>query len=73
MLDYEQALTRESVIPGGDSPVAAVMDGFGSPGLGSVNGQNLKTKTDRKAHYNTSAHFLWIGDRTRQLTGAHVE
>jgi 3-deoxy-7-phosphoheptulonate synthase len=25
------------------------------------------------AHYNTSAHFLWIGDRTRQLTGAHVE
>jgi 3-deoxy-7-phosphoheptulonate synthase len=25
------------------------------------------------AHYNTSAHFLWIGDRTRQLSGAHVE
>lgn len=25
------------------------------------------------AHYNTSAHFLWIGDRTRQVTGAHVE
>ncbi|KAH0555715.1 hypothetical protein GP486_006340 [Trichoglossum hirsutum] len=23
--------------------------------------------------YNTSAHFLWIGDRTRQLDGAHVE
>jgi len=28
------------------------------------------TKT---AFYNTSAHFLWIGDRTRQLDGAHVE
>lgn len=26
-----------------------------------------------KAFYNTGAHFLWIGDRTRQLTGAHVE
>ncbi|EKM54944.1 uncharacterized protein PHACADRAFT_93861 [Phanerochaete carnosa HHB-10118-sp] len=25
------------------------------------------------AFYNTSAHFLWIGDRTRQLNGAHVE
>lgn len=25
------------------------------------------------AFYNTSAHFLWVGDRTRQLTGAHVE
>ncbi|WVW82125.1 hypothetical protein I302_104130 [Kwoniella bestiolae CBS 10118] len=23
--------------------------------------------------YNTSAHFIWIGDRTRQLDGAHVE
>lgn len=25
------------------------------------------------AFYNTSAHFVWIGDRTRQLDGAHVE
>lgn len=24
-------------------------------------------------YYDTSAHFLWIGDRTRQLTHAHVE
>ncbi|KAI8319205.1 phospho-2-dehydro-3-deoxyheptonate aldolase [Martensiomyces pterosporus] len=23
--------------------------------------------------YNLSAHFIWIGDRTRQLDGAHVE
>lgn len=23
-------------------------------------------------HYASSAHFLWIGDRTRQLDGAHV-
>ena len=29
--------------------------------------------TPPTAFYNTSAHFLWIGDRTRQLTGAHVE
>lgn len=26
-----------------------------------------------KGFYNTSAHFLWVGDRTRQLDGAHVE
>lgn len=25
------------------------------------------------AWYATSAHFLWIGDRTRQLDGAHIE
>merc|ERR1712007_350437 len=24
-------------------------------------------------YYNLSAHLVWIGDRTRQLTGAHVE
>ena len=25
------------------------------------------------APYNTSAHFLWIGERTRELDGAHVD
>jgi 3-deoxy-7-phosphoheptulonate synthase len=24
-------------------------------------------------HYDLSGHFVWIGERTRQLTGAHVE
>lgn len=32
-----------------------------------------KKQRDQKVYYNTSAHFLWIGDRTRSLTGAHVE
>jgi 3-deoxy-7-phosphoheptulonate synthase len=26
-----------------------------------------------KQYYDTSAHFLWIGDRTRQIDHAHVE
>ena len=26
-----------------------------------------------QSYYNVSAHFLWIGDRTRQITGAHIE
>ncbi|KAJ8090452.1 hypothetical protein PM082_019050 [Marasmius tenuissimus] len=46
MLGYEEALTREALIPG---------------------------QPKQKASYNTSAHFIWIGDRTRQLDGAHVE
>ncbi|CAG8576579.1 4544_t:CDS:2 [Paraglomus occultum] len=29
--------------------------------------------TDEFKWYNVSAHFLWIGDRTRQLASAHVE
>jgi 3-deoxy-7-phosphoheptulonate synthase len=28
---------------------------------------------DGRGYYNTSAHFLWIGDRTRQIDGGHVE
>ena len=35
--------------------------------------QNQRNSPAPTAHYNTSAHFLWIGDRTRQLDGAHVE
>jgi 3-deoxy-7-phosphoheptulonate synthase len=31
------------------------------------------TITDDGGWYSTSAHMLWIGDRTRQLDGAHVE
>lgn len=29
--------------------------------------------TGRKKWYNAGAHFLWIGDRTRQPDGGHVE
>ena len=29
--------------------------------------------TSDKQWYNTSGHFIWIGDRTRQVDGAHVE
>lgn len=29
--------------------------------------------TTFKGYYDTSAHFLWIGERTRDINGAHVE
>ncbi|KAF7714436.1 Phospho-2-dehydro-3-deoxyheptonate aldolase [Penicillium ucsense] len=35
-------------------------------------GHGTVTQSD-PAWYATSGHFLWIGDRTRQLDGAHVE
>ncbi|KAF8873477.1 DAHP synthetase [Infundibulicybe gibba] len=58
MLDYEQALTRKLTIPSGVDLAP----------------QSARATPERpKAFYNTSAHFLWIGDRTRQLTNAHVE
>ena len=31
------------------------------------------TITEEKGFFTTSAHMVWIGDRTRQLDGAHVE
>ncbi|KAA0960560.1 3-deoxy-7-phosphoheptulonate synthase class II [Microbacterium sp. ANT_H45B] len=31
----------------------------------------IDSRTDTP--YNTSAHFLWIGERTRELEGAHVD
>lgn len=31
------------------------------------------TITEEKGWFTTSAHMVWIGDRTRQLDGAHVE
>jgi 3-deoxy-7-phosphoheptulonate synthase len=34
---------------------------------------SVNSSADSTAFYNTSAHFLWIGDRTRQINGAHVE
>ena len=35
--------------------------------------QDPTSPTKEKKWYNTSAHFIWIGDRTRQLDYAHVE
>jgi 3-deoxy-7-phosphoheptulonate synthase len=62
MLDYEAALTREFPVPlsaaSPSSPPSPKVSEGASP---------------RHAFYNTSAHLLWIGDRTRQITGAHVE
>lgn len=36
-------------------------------------GESPSGASQERGYYNTSAHFLWIGDRTRQLDGAHVE
>lgn len=37
--------------------------------------EHAMTRTDSRTQmpYNTSAHMVWIGERTRQLGGAHVE
>ena len=67
LLEYEQCLTRYLKNP-------ASSERRDSISRQPQNGQTEEShdKTD-KGWYNTSAHFLWIGDRTRQIDGAHVE
>ncbi|KAG9055979.1 hypothetical protein FS842_000654 [Serendipita sp. 407] len=89
MLDYEEALTRTfalppalqqhqisnaPLIPGLQGEQISSLDG-GSSRLqnSSATADQARTKQGFTGFYNTSAHFLWIGDRTRQLDGAHIE
>jgi len=44
----------------------------GYPIPSSTDSRELGTPAPER-YYNTSAHFLWVGDRTRQLDGAHIE
>jgi 3-deoxy-7-phosphoheptulonate synthase len=38
-----------------------------------LNYEQALTEKVKDKYYNLGAHFLWIGDRTRQLDGAHIE
>ena len=67
LLEYEQSLTRLMENPAAPPPRKHVRVESSGGGEGGSKGG------DRKQYYDTSAHFLWIGDRTRQLDGAHVE
>ncbi|KAI9650658.1 Aromatic/aminoadipate aminotransferase 1 [Ciborinia camelliae] len=61
LLEYEQSLTRLLKDPSQNLQASANSN------------KNIDPSEDRKAYFNTSAHFLWIGDRTRQVDGAHIE
>ncbi|CAA7263032.1 unnamed protein product [Cyclocybe aegerita] len=69
MLAYESALTRELPVPASVA-LSSMATSSSTPAQNQNQNQNQATS---KAYYNTGAHFLWIGDRTRQLNGAHVE
>ncbi|KAI1938276.1 hypothetical protein LOZ62_005303 [Ophidiomyces ophidiicola] len=64
MLEYEQSLTRLL-----KQPTKAVI----APEQETARRVSTQIKPSPSEYYATSAHFLWIGDRTRQLDGAHVE
>ncbi|KAG6006071.1 Aromatic/aminoadipate aminotransferase 1 [Claviceps maximensis] len=73
LLDYEQPLTRllESSPPllrGGASRSSSRATSPSEP-----THEHEHKPDSKQAYYDTSAHFIWIGDRTRQLDHAHVE
>ena len=59
LLPYEESLTRKLKHPSNrDGPLVDL---------------GAKREDESSGYYNTSAHFLWVGDRTRQPDHAHVE
>ena len=70
LLEYEQSLTRLFKHPPNALPTTS-----STPPFSQRNGQLHASSPSipSSGYYATSAHFLWIGDRTRQPTHAHVE
>jgi 3-deoxy-7-phosphoheptulonate synthase len=71
LLEYEQSLTRKLRKPTLPVPPSISRASSPTPELSSATAGG--EGDDGKAYYNTSAHFLWVGDRTRQIDGAHIE
>lgn len=74
LLEYEEALTR--CVP---EPSAAALRHPGARAASKNDPSLSRPRTpvsdadSSGKYYNLSSHFIWIGDRTRQLDGAHVE
>ena len=86
MLNYEEALTRKLLVPVPtdsapslpSSPRTRSRSAYLRRSSSSNNVNGVDTHEEEQgsvlhAWYNTSAHFIWVGDRTRQLDGAHIE
>ncbi len=60
---------------GGDFDALKTVDLFSSHEALLLDYERALTRIDSRSGepYDCSAHFLWIGERTRQLDGAHVE
>lgn len=58
-----------------DSPAVRTVDMYSSHEALLLEYENAMTRIDQRTSepYNTSAHFLWIGERTREWDGAHVD
>jgi len=65
LLEYEAALTRKLRHPVNRFSAQATTE--------SKNDLRQLDSELHEGYYNTSAHFIWVGDRTRQPDHAHIE
>ncbi|RDW89709.1 phospho-2-dehydro-3-deoxyheptonate aldolase-1 [Coleophoma cylindrospora] len=79
VLQYEEPLTRKLRQPN-NTPALAEAHGLAiqkdHPAYSQITSSwkvPAAHNPSGTAYYNTSAHFLWVGDRTRNVNGAHVE
>jgi 3-deoxy-7-phosphoheptulonate synthase len=72
--DIDRAM-RFMAACGGDFEALRTVDFYSSHEALLLDYEHPLTRIDSRtgAPYNVSAHFVWIGERTRQLDGAHVE
>ena len=76
LLAYEESLTRKLKHPSNRNvpPTRKVASAPKvSPLTGGALMDNSVQEVETAGYYNTSAHFLWVGDRTRQPDHAHIE
>ncbi len=72
--DIDRAM-RFMAACGGDAESLRTVDFYSSHEALLLDYERPLTRIDSRTDlpYNVSAHFLWIGDRSRQLDGAHVD
>ena len=71
---FSEAVQVLDVVAPGNSAELSRVDFFTSHEALLLEYEAALTRGDRRSgYYNLGTHFPWIGDRTRQLDGAHVE
>ncbi len=74
-IDEAMAFMSACGVSSSTTPQMGMVDFFTSHEALLLGYEQALTRLDSTSgdHYDTSAHMLWIGDRTRQPDGAHVE
>jgi 3-deoxy-7-phosphoheptulonate synthase len=74
-IDEAMAFMAACGVSSATTPQMGMVDFFTSHEALLLGYEQALTRLDSTSgeHYDTSAHMLWIGDRTRQTDGAHVE